>query len=64
METASFTSEVFAFVEQQYNKSLLRKVKHKNNTDVVDKILGDSLKKEYSVSKTANKLIAMLRLNP
>ena len=64
METANFTSEVFAFIEQNYNKGLLRKVKHKNNNDVVDKILADSLKKEYSVSKTANKIIAMLRLNP
>lgn len=64
METASFTSEVFAFIEQQYSKNLLRKVKHKNNNDIVDRILADSLNKEYDVSKTANKLIAMLRLNP
>tara|TARA_B100001778_G_scaffold226369_1_gene187964 strand:- start:815 stop:1009 length:195 start_codon:yes stop_codon:yes gene_type:complete len=64
METASFTSEVFAFIENTYNKNLLRKVKNKDNTNTVDKILSDSLSKEYSVEKTANKIIAMLRLNP
>jgi hypothetical protein len=62
--TANFTSEVFAYIEQKYDKGLLRKVKQKQNNDVVDRLLADSLKKEYDVSKTANKIIAMLRLNP
>jgi hypothetical protein len=39
-------------------------VKNKDNNTVVDNILADSLTKEYSVEKTANKIIAMLRLNP
>jgi hypothetical protein len=64
METANFTSEVFAFIENTYNKNVLRKVKNKDNNTVVDNILADSLTKEYSVEKTANKIIAMLRLNP
>jgi len=62
--TANFTSEVFAYIEQNYNKSLLRKVKQKQNNEVVDKVLADSLNKQYEVSRTANKIIAMLRLNP
>ncbi len=64
MTTANFTSEVFAYIEQTYDKSTLRKVKNKNNNATVDRILGDSLKKEYSVDKAANKILAMLRLNP
>ena len=64
MTTANFTSEVFAYIEQTYDKSTLRKVKNKKNNTIVDKLLGDSLSKEYSASKTANKIIAMLRLNP
>ena len=64
METANFTSEVFAFIEKTYSKNLLRKVKNKDNSNTVDKILSDSLSKEYSVEKTGNKIIAMLRLNP
>ena len=62
--TANFTSEVFAYVEQNYSKGLLRKVKQKQNNETVDKILADCLKKQYEVSRTANKIIAMLRLNP
>lgn len=62
--TANFTSEVFAYIENNYNKNLLRRVKSKKNNEVVDRLLADSLQKEYEVSKTANKIIAMLRLNP
>ena len=64
METANFTSEVFAFIENTYSKNILRKVKNKDNTNTVDRILSDSLSKEYAVAKTGNKIIAMLRLNP
>jgi hypothetical protein len=64
METANFTYEVFAFIENTYGKNVLRKVKNKDNNTVVDNILADSLTKEYDVEKTANKIIAMLRLNP
>ncbi len=64
METANFTSEVFAFIEKTYGKSVIKKVKQKNNNDIVDKILADSLSKEYAFDRTANKIIAMLRLNP
>jgi|TARA_B100001094_G_C18056545_1_gene732783 hypothetical protein len=64
METANFTYEVFAFIENTYGKNVLRKVKNKDNNTVVDNILADSLTKEYDVEKTSNKIIAMLRLNP
>ena len=59
-----FTSEVFAYIEQHYNKSLLRKVKQKQNNEIVEKVFADSLTKQYEVSITADKIIAMLRLNP
>ena len=64
METANFTSEVFAFIEKTCGKSVIKKVKQKNNNDIVDKILADSLSKEDAFDRTANKIIAMLRLNP
>ena len=59
-----FNSSVFVFIENTYGKSISRKVKQKNNSDVVDRILEDSRSKDYSVEKTANKIIAMLRINP
>jgi len=59
-----FNSSVFAFIETTYGKSVTRKVKHKNNNEIVDRILEDSRNKDYSVEKTGNKIIAMLRVNP
>ena len=65
METiVDFSSQVFAFIENTYGKSVTKKVKLKKNNDIVDRILSDSLSKEYDVEKTGNKLVAMLRLNP
>ena len=64
METANFTSEVFAYVEHTYGKNLLKKLKQKKNSEVVERLLASSLKNEYGIDRTANKIIAMLRLNP
>ena len=65
MQTAvDFTSQVFAFIENTYGKGILKKVKLKKNNDIVDRILSDSLSKEYDSERTGNKLVAMLRLNP
>ena len=64
METANFTSEVFAFIENTYGKNIIKKVKQKKNNDIVDRILADSLSKDYSFDRTGNKIIAMLRLKP
>lgn len=65
METVvDFTSQVFAFIENTYGKGVVKKVKLKKNNDVVDRILADSQTNSYSVEKTGNKLIAMLKVNP
>lgn len=65
MQTAvDFTSQVFAFIENTYGKGIIKKVKLKKNNDIVDRILSDSLSKEYDSERTGNKLVAMLRLNP
>ena len=59
-----FGSSVFAFIENTYGKVIAKKVKQKKNNDVVDRILEDSRSKDYSVEKTGNKIVAMLRVNP
>jgi len=63
-QVVDFTFEVFGFIETNYGKSCLRSVKSKKNQEIVDKLLEDSRSKEYSADRTANKIIAMLRLNP
>ena len=64
MTVSDFTSEVFAFIENTYGKGVVKKVKLKKNETIVDRILSDSLSKEYDIERTGNKLIAILRLNP
>ena len=65
METiVDFSSQVFAFIENTYGKSIIKKVKLKKNKDIVDRILSDSQAKEYTVDRTGHKLMAMLRVIP
>jgi len=59
-----FSSQVFAFIENTYGKSIIKKVKLKKNKDIVDRILSDSQAKEYTVDRTSHKLMAMLRVIP
>ena len=63
-DTATFNKDVFGFIKKTYKQSVLTKVKQKQNNVIVDRLLADSLVKGYSAEKTANKIIAMLRLNP
>ena len=65
METVvDFTSQVFAFIESTYGKSVIKKVKMKKNSDIVERILADSISRNYDEIRTGNKLVAMLRVNP
>ena len=59
-----FDSSVFAFIEETYGKSISRKVKQKSNNEIVNRILEDSRNRDYSIERTGNKIIAMLRINP
>lgn len=60
----NFNDSVFVFIAKQYTTKTLKKVQLKDNKEVVSKILHDSLSKSYTVEKTGNKIVAMLRLNP
>lgn len=59
-----FTTEVFTFIQSTYGKTTLNKTKNKENLNLVNKILSSSIDNDYSVEKTGNKIVAMLRLNP
>lgn len=62
--TSSFIDQVFEYINAQYGKNTLKTVQINNNKSVVDKIVTSSIRQEDSVEHTANKIIAMLRINP
>ena len=64
MIVADFTSEVFAFIEGSYGKAIIKRIKTKKNNEIVTRIIEDSCSKEYTIDKTAHKLMAMLRIIP
>jgi hypothetical protein len=63
-DKVNFNDNVFGFIAKQYNTKTLKKVQIKENKNIVSKILQDSLSNSYTIEKTGNKIIAMLRLNP
>ncbi len=62
--TSSFIDQVFEYINAQYGKNTLKTVQINNNKSVVDKIVTSSIRQEDSIEHTANKIIAMLRINP
>jgi hypothetical protein len=60
----SFNKNVFDYISTEYGNSTLKKVQTAKNKDRVKYLLEDSRTKSYEVNRTANKIIAMLRLNP
>lgn len=64
MNNNDFNNAVISFVEQTYGQKIVKKIKLKKNSEIVNRILLDSNHKDYSIDKTGNKIIAMLRINP
>lgn len=63
-KTDAFNKNVFNYISTEYGNSTLKKVQTSKNKDKVKQLLEDSRKRDYTTHKTANKIIAMLRLNP
>jgi hypothetical protein len=59
-----FNKSVFNYISTEYGNSTLKKVQTSKNKDKVKYLLEDSRTRDYCPNKTANKIIAMLRLNP
>ena len=60
----AFNKDVFNYISEEYGNNILKKVQKSNSKTVVKCILNDSRKHDYPVDKTANKIVAMLKLNP
>tara|TARA_E500000318_G_C3398654_1_gene148918 strand:+ start:65 stop:265 length:201 start_codon:yes stop_codon:yes gene_type:complete len=60
----AFNKNVFNYISSEYGNNTLKKVQTAKNKDRVKHLLEDSRSKSYEADRTANKIIAMLRLNP
>lgn len=58
------SDKIFNYIENQYGSNTLKKVQSQKNKKTVAKLLQFSEQNAESVEHTANKIIAMLRLNP
>ena len=60
----SFSDEVYGYILSQYGEEMLVRVQSNQNNEIVNKLLESSARDSNDVKHTANKIIAMLRINP
>tara|TARA_Y100000385_G_scaffold280331_1_gene331310 strand:- start:922 stop:1119 length:198 start_codon:yes stop_codon:yes gene_type:complete len=60
----SFSEEVYGYILSQYGENMLTRVQSGQNKDTVNKLLESSARNSDDIEHTANKIIAMLRINP
>jgi hypothetical protein len=64
VSTDSFAKQVFSYIDNQYGNSVLKQVQSDTNKTTVARLLGSSINQKDTVDHAANKVIAMLRINP
>ena len=60
----SFSGKIFDYIRNQYGKNVLKMVQSDKNKSVVSKLVELAARQHDDVEHAANKIIAMLRLNP
>ena len=63
-EVNTFNKDVFNYISEKYGNNILKKVQKADSKTVVKSILNNSREHDYTVDRTANKILAMLKLNP
>lgn len=63
-EVNTFNKDVFNYISEKYGNNILKKVQKADSKTVVKSILNNSREHDYAVDRTANKILAMLKLNP
>lgn len=59
-----FVNDIFSYIRNQYSKNVLKTVQSDKHKSVVSKLLESASRQNDDVEHAANKIIAMLRLNP
>jgi hypothetical protein len=64
MTVDTFAEKIFSYIHKQYGKNSLNTVQSASNKIAVDKLIESSKKQNDTVEHAANKIVAMLRMNP
>jgi regulator of sirC expression with transglutaminase-like and TPR domain len=64
MSLEIFTNSVYEYVQTTYSEVMLNVIKSEHNVTVVSNVLRSAYSQSDSVEHAANKIIAMLKLNP
>lgn len=62
--TLGFVDSVFDYIRNEYGKNILKIVQSDKNQSVVSRVLRSAENQNDNIEHAANKLIAMLRINP
>jgi hypothetical protein len=64
MIATDFANNIFDYIFNQYGKNVLNAVKSDKNKSIVTKLLESSNRQNDEIAHAANKIVAMLRVNP
>lgn len=62
--TDAFTKEIFEYIGDQYGKAIVKNLQSDKNKTTVTRLVESSHRQNNNVAHAANKIIAMLRMNP
>ena len=62
--TDVFADQIFQYIVNQYGKNTLNKVKADKHKALLNKLIDSASHQNDTVEHAANKIIAMLRMNP
>lgn len=60
----SFGDQIFQYILNRYGTQTLSKIQSEKNKSIVTKVVQSSCNQNDSVEHAANKVVAMLRMNP
>lgn len=60
----SFADQIFSYIKRQYGEQTLSNVKSTKHNSIVTKLIESSAINNSNIEHAANKIIAMLRMNP
>lgn len=60
----SFRDQVFQYILHTYGNNTLTQIQSDKNKNIVVKIMTSACNQNYTIEHTANKIVAMLRMNP